>query len=125
MTVPLWLARLLFAVAAIAIAVLSLLPTSALPDIALWDKLQHLIAYAGLTATATFAAPAGVRRGWSGHLLLASAMIAFGGAIELLQGLVPGRFPAFADLIANGLGVLAGVVSARVLMARDVLKPAD
>ncbi|HEY4125916.1 MAG TPA: hypothetical protein VGM36_14945 [Rhizomicrobium sp.] len=67
-----------------------------------WDKLQHFGAYALLAGLATVALRA------RGHWLWAlGGLIAFGGALEILQGMV-GRDMSLRDEFANTLGVIAG-----------------
>lgn len=67
-----------------------------------WDKAQHFTAYFGLALLATLAW--GRRRGLVWIVL---GVIALGGALEILQGLV-GRDSAWADQLANTLGALMG-----------------
>ena len=67
-----------------------------------WDKLQHFGAYALLAGLITVALEA--RRWWLWGLV---GLVAFGGGLEILQGLV-GRDMSFRDEIANTLGVIAG-----------------
>jgi len=67
-----------------------------------WDKLQHFGAYALLAGLATVSMRARGRWLWA-----LAGLIAFGGALEILQGMV-GRDMSFRDEIANTLGVIAG-----------------
>ncbi len=67
-----------------------------------WDKLQHFGAYALLAGLAAVAMQARGRWLWA-----LAGLIAFGGALEILQGVV-GRDMSFRDEIANTLGVIAG-----------------
>lgn len=92
---------------ALLIAVGSLWPT--MPDAAgkVSDKLLHFSAYAVLAFTF-----AGVveRRHW-GRVVL--GLLAFGGAIELAQAMLsPARSGEWLDMVANTLGVLAGIFTA-------------
>ena len=82
---------------------LALMPTAHLPTPMLdwWDKAQHALAFAVLTAWALWAWPAVV-----GRTLL--GMLAFGGAIELAQWATGWRFGEWADLLADGVGVMLG-----------------
>jgi len=68
----------------------------------IWDKLQHFGAYALLAGLATVAMQARGRWLWA-----LGGLIAFGAALEILQGMV-GRDMSFRDEIANTLGVIAG-----------------
>lgn len=92
---------------ALVIGLLSLLPVDRLPEVAVSDKLEHLIAYGllGLLATLRRHTP----RTLSLTLLL---IIAYGAAIEYLQPYV-GRFMELGDFIANSSGALLGVIIAR------------
>ena len=65
------------------------------------DKIVHLSGYAVLTF---WWAQLVVVRRWR----LALAVVLFGGAIELLQGLTPDRDPDALDELANTGGVLLG-----------------
>jgi VanZ family protein len=67
-----------------------------------YDKIQHLGAYAILAGLATLAT--GARKGWLWALL---GLVALGGALEIVQGLV-GRDADIRDEIANTLGVIVG-----------------
>ena len=72
------------------------------------DKIVHLSGYAVLTF---WWAQIVIRRRWK----LAVAVVLFGGAIELLQGLTPDRDPDLLDELANTGGVLLGWLAARLL----------
>lgn len=82
------------------VSVLSLLPTESLPDVQTHDKLSHFLAWAMLMA-------------WFSQIIRARGMLAAGlwtysGVIEVLQGLSGYRDMSGLDLLANGLGILAG-----------------
>lgn len=67
----------------------------------------HLLAYAGLTAALAHAMLAVDGRA----LLVAVALAtAYGGAIEVLQGLVPRRTMEGTDALANAIGATAGAL---------------
>lgn len=76
------------------------------------DKAQHFIGFALLAAPLSFAYP---RHIWAVIL----AAIAFGGAIELIQPSV-GRGRELGDLVADGLGAVAGAAIARAAGLRGV-----
>ncbi len=88
--------------------VLSLLPPTLGNDTSHLDKIVHLLGYALLMF-------------WWAQLLthqrwkLAFAVVLFGIAIELLQGLTPNRLPDLLDALANSGGVLLGWLAARRL----------
>jgi len=68
----------------------------------IWDKAEHFLAYFGLAGLATVAL--GARRN---TLWAALALIALGGALEILQGYT-GRDPDIYDELANTIGAAAG-----------------
>jgi hypothetical protein len=72
------------------------------------DKIVHLSGYAVLMF---WWAQLVVERRWR----LALAVVAFGAAIELLQGLTPDRQPDVLDALANTGGVLLGWLAAWLL----------
>ena len=72
------------------------------------DKVMHLAGYAVLMFWWAQVVP---RQRWK----LAVAVILFGAAIELLQGLTPDRDPDVFDALANTGGVLLGWLTARLL----------
>lgn len=98
------------------IVVLSLLPGSKLPDVQVWDKAEHALAYIALA-------------GWfSGVLLrrhyvfLALGLIVMGILVEIAQGTMAlGRTADFEDVIANGIGVVIGVAIATLGLGRWML----
>jgi VanZ family protein len=76
-----------------------------------WDKLLHFTAYFGLAGLATVALNARKRAVWA-----VLALIALGGALEILQGFT-GRDPDIYDELANTLGALSGGSVGWLLMA--------
>ncbi|HJX58241.1 MAG TPA: VanZ family protein [Thiobacillus sp.] len=72
------------------------------------DKIVHLTGYALLTF---WWAQLVTRQRWK----LAVAVVLFGIAVELLQGLTPDRQPDLLDALANSGGVLLGWLAARLL----------
>ncbi|MEW6131577.1 MAG: VanZ family protein [Pseudomonadota bacterium] len=71
------------------------------------DKLGHFLAYGGLMLWWSQLCVSTPTR-----LKLALAFVALGGAMELAQGLTPGRYPEWIDLAADTAGVLAGWLAA-------------
>lgn len=69
------------------------------------DKIIHLSGYAVLTF---WWAQLITQKRWK----LALAVVLFGIVIELLQGLTPDRQPDVLDALANGCGVLLGLLAA-------------
>jgi len=92
---------------ALVIGVLSLLPLDKLPEVAVSDKLEHLLAYGLLGLLATLR-----RRTPRALFLTLLLIIAYGAAIEYLQPYV-GRFMELGDFIANSSGALLGALIAR------------
>lgn len=82
-----------------------------------WDKLNHALAFCALALTACFSAPPSPRR----LLLAAALLLGFGGAIELMQLRIPGRDAEWADLLANTVGVVAGMLLATMSLRSKLL----
>ena len=76
-----------------------------------WDKLNHLLAFVALGMSARLGFPGGIR--WAA--LLAAGLLAYGGAIELLQPMVSGHVGEWADLLADALGIAAGIAGSDLL----------
>jgi len=92
-------------VLAAAITVICLLPNSDLPNLHLWDKLEHVMAWVAL---AFWFGSIVVRRD---ILWVGIALVALGGAIELLQGWMGlGRSADIKDLLADSVGILIGLL---------------
>ena len=77
------------------------------------DKFDHLLAFTALGLAARLTAAPGLRR----SLLAASGLLLYGGFIELVQTQLPTRQGDWADLVANGVGVAAGLALATMLRA--------
>ncbi len=102
--------RAAFWLALAAVLVLSLWPSSAPPPMSTgWDKSDHVVAYFVLGLL-------GVRTYGSRHRLWV-ALLAYGGAIELLQALTVYRtaswYDWFADAIGLGLAWVVGSIACR------------
>jgi hypothetical protein len=107
----LWL--LLGLVMAAAVAAMALVPTRDLPDVDLSDKFQHALAFLAL---AFWFGSILMRRN---YLWLALALLAFGAAIELVQGSMNwGRRGDWHDLRADAVGVVAGLLLALTPLGR-------
>lgn len=102
-----WLKAAWYA-AMVAVTVLALLPVDHLPLPAfnLWDKAQHALAFAVLTAGACLIWPRATVR-------VVAGMIAYGAALELAQWAVGWRFAEWNDWLADAVGVLAAVALMR------------
>jgi len=90
------------------IASLSLSPLSELPSVPGSDKAHHFVAYAALALPLSIARP----QLWLWGLL---GFFGFSGAIELVQPYV-NRYGEWADLFANGLGLLMGAGAAHMML---------
>lgn len=84
-----------------------------------WDKLNHALAFSTLAVVAAMGFAAARWR-------IAAALLAYGGLIEILQGLLPPRQADLTDLLTDGLGIVIGLLLAQGLR-RAALKarPAD
>jgi len=101
---------------ALLILVLTLTPGNSMPDLSIWDLLSfdrfaHLFVFAILVMFMTI----GFTKQYSFLFLRFNAaklsfLFSFGFSliIELLQGLVPGRYAELNDVIANSAGCLTG-----------------
>ncbi len=84
------------------VGALSLLP---MPDVGVSDKLSHVVTYVVLA-------------GWFGllaanwRILIATifGLMAYGILLELLQGMTAYRYLEWADMVANGSGILIGAL---------------
>lgn len=102
-----WIALLLTGVIGLAIGLVTLTPMPALPGPPGNDKAAHAFAFAVLTLPISLLAPRSL-------IWLMPLALAYGGAIELIQPYV-GRSRELADLIADGVGILAGAALGRGL----------
>jgi VanZ family protein len=86
------------------VTVLALLPVEhlQLPVFDWWDKAQHALAFAVLTAGACLLWPRATVR-------VVVGMIAYGAALELAQWAVGWRFAEWSDLLADAVGVVVAV----------------
>ena len=81
------------------------------------DKLAHLIAYSILTLWFT-----NIYRQRSRHLLLGAAFVGLGICLEVLQGLTDYRMFSYSDILANGSGVLLGIILARTHLSSMLMQ---
>ena len=102
-----WMLRVAFCLGLLTVGWLSLAPPAQVSfGFHVSDKLGHLAAYAALGFTATaLGSPVA-------KLALSIAVAAFGIAMEAAQESVVGRSAELADVVANGLGLLAGLLVA-------------
>lgn len=102
--------RLAFLLCLLSVLVLALMPTSPMPA-SWWDKMNHVVAFTVLAVLGCWSYP-----GRSAKVLI--GLLAYGGLIEVLQGLTATRSAEMADLVANGAGLVLGWQLTRV--ARQV-----
>lgn len=106
---PAW--RLLLLVLMGVAAWFAFLPATAAVRLEGADKLDHLLAFAALAVSASFTALPGMRSA----ALAATGLLLYGGFIELVQTQLPTRQGDWADLLADGVGVCAGLALAALL----------
>jgi len=96
---------LLFACCIGAITVMSMIPSTQLPNVLdFWDKAQHALAFAILTLTGSIAYPTKRTRIYLGLILFAVG-------IELIQKYFTTTHVGDArDLLADGLGAILGII---------------
>lgn len=97
---------------ALLLAVMMLLPGRAVPEVAGidWaDKAIHMLLFLVLTVLLIRSFQVVGRIRWPIYAAGALALV-YSALLELLQGLIPGRFVDLGDLFANGLGVLIAVL---------------
>ena len=75
-----------------------------------WDKLNHALAFAALAVCGWFAWGDGQRRVVA--VAVAVWAFAFGVFIELVQTQIPGRSGEWPDLVADAVGIAAGLAIA-------------
>lgn len=97
------LIRITFWCSAILLAIGSLLPTDLLPrqTATIWDKGQHAFGFAwlALLGLLTFS-----QKPWT----VLTALLLYGGVIEVLQVVTGWRYGEWLDLLADGIGLLIG-----------------
>lgn len=99
----------LFIAGCLTILYLSLAPTTAIPQVTLWDKVEHATAYFGLSLLGVWAFPERVRRVMVGLVL-------GGVGVEIAQATMGwGRDGDPLDALANTIGVAAGTALALLI----------
>ncbi|MDO8297353.1 MAG: VanZ family protein [Caulobacter sp.] len=97
-----------------AILWLSLAPAEDLPQVTLWDKLEHAAAYLGLAVLGGLAFPNHLWR-------MAGSLFTFGVGVEVFQALMAvGRQGDPADALANTVGIATGLLL--TLAVRELVK---
>ena len=77
-----------------------------------WDKANHVLAFTMLALCAHLGYPASRRA----HVVMPCALFAYGGVIELLQSLTPGRSAEWGDLLADAVGIAIGTAIAALAL---------
>ncbi|HYG28237.1 MAG TPA: VanZ family protein [Caulobacteraceae bacterium] len=94
-----------FGLACAVVAFLSLIPQEDVPPTGISDRVHHLVAYGLLAVIGAWAYGPSTR--------LAIVLIAFGAAVEVLQGVMGfGRHADVLDGLMNTLGVILGLALA-------------
>ena len=101
------LSRAAFYLGLLLVVALSLVPQEAIPPTGLWDKTNHILAYAALAATGGLA-----YRGLRAWLLVAVGLLILGAALEIAQSMLPDRVASLQDVLANAIGVALGMLLA-------------
>lgn len=95
-----WPGLLVFVAAVVFTLYAALAPGDDTAGLIPWDKAKHFIVFYGLTFLAAMALPKS--RWWK----IAAVLLAFGVAIEILQGLpIVGRDADVFDIVADALGI--------------------
>jgi VanZ family protein len=103
--------RVWFVTLALLLCAISYLALSPRPPAGLstgWDKSNHALAFASLAFCGHWC----LSKAWARWLYLPLLLIAYGGAIELLQMNVASRSAEWGDLLADSVGVAIGLVLA-------------
>jgi VanZ family protein len=100
--------RALLVLLLIAVTTLALMPAPPKVITTGWDKSNHALAFASLAFAGVWALWPQPRRWW----LLALALLAYGGGIEIAQTYLPPREGDWFDLLADGVGIALGLAVA-------------
>ena len=93
---------------------LTLMPKPpSVPGFLSWDKAQHVIAYAGLMWW--------YRQSFSPQIGWIVFMVVLGVGLECIQGMTDYRYFEYADMVANSLGVICGVLLAATPLGRTII----
>lgn len=104
--------QVLLVLLALLVCYLAFTPMPPKPVGMFWDKINHTAAFASLS----FAACLGFPGPWRKAVTVLLALLAFGGAIEVVQAFVPGRSCEWGDLVADAMGIVAGALIALPLL---------
>ena len=99
-------AKIAFFIGLITVIALSLLPHETTPEIGMWDKLNHALAYGVLAVLGGFGL-----EGWRSLLMVSIGLVVLGAGLELAQSVIPDRTGSTYDVLANFVGVAIGSVA--------------
>jgi VanZ family protein len=106
---PWWRALLVLLV--LVVAGFAFTPSMASLPIEHVDKVQHVLAFGCMAGVAALGWPA-----WrSTALKIGAALLTYGVFIEVVQSFIPGRDASALDVLADGLGVAAGLLAAQAV----------
>lgn len=100
--------RAVLALLLVAITYLALVPQPPQGVSTGWDKSNHALAFGSLAFASVWALWPRPRQ-WG---LLAVALLAYGGGIEIVQSYLPPRSGDWLDLLADGVGISLGLLVA-------------
>ena len=78
-----------------------------------YDKVAHFFTYAVFAVLAWYALR--IKRG---YWILCLILLGYSAALEVAQSFIPGRMMSAMDLLANGLGLIAGMLFVRFFVDR-------
>ena len=83
-------------------------------------EFEHFAAYLFIAGALGLGFPT-----FKGRLMIAIWLVLGGGALELVQNVVPGRIPHLADFLAGAAGVVAGLLDSRAISppVRPMVRP--
>ena len=85
------------------VAWFAFMPAQRVPEFTGLDKINHVLAFAALASTAALAFAARVPA-------LVLALLGYGGFIEVVQSVLPTRHGDWVDLVADAVGIAAGLL---------------
>lgn len=106
-----WRWRVVGALVLVAVTALAVTPNPPTELTTGWDKANHAIAFCALGLTSRLGFPGGRWR-W---VSLMAWLMAVGGLIEVVQHFVPGRDADAADLVADAIGAVGGLLAGAAL----------
>ena len=99
------LAKIWYSLGALLLILVALVSLTPVPDVGVSDKLSHVITYLVLAGWFGLLAANRAALGWT-----IVGLIAFGILIEGLQGMTTYRYAEWGDVVANGTGIVTGIL---------------